>query len=278
MTTDARAEPVAPPTGQRRRSGSISGVAGASRVVERNLVLARRSWLTMLGRLLEPFLFLFGIGVGVGALVDGLVGPTGEVVEYRAFVAPAMLATSAMNSAVFAAAFDFFAKYKWVQSYESMLATPITVVDIIRGELLWILLVLAVQGVAFVATMMALGLVASWWGVLLIPASLLVAFAFASAGFVAASCLRSWLDFDYVSLAIVPMFLFSGSFFPLDRYPDAVATAVTFTPLYHGVDLTRDLAFGTVDSFSVVSVAYLLALGAVCLGVADRRLTAKLQP
>jgi lipooligosaccharide transport system permease protein len=275
--TDLVAAAGSSPFGSTGRPGATRW-AGPLRIVERNLVLARHGWLIYLSRLLEPFLFLFAIGVGVGALVDGLVGPNGEVVDYRAFVAPAMIATSAMNTAVFAAAFDFFAKYKWVRSYESMLATPITVLDIIRGELFWIFVTLTMQGTAFVVTMVALGLVESWWGVLLVPASLLVAYAFASAAFVAASFLRSWLDFDYVLLAIVPMFLFSGSFFPLDRYPDAIARVVAFTPLYHGVDLTRDLAFGTVDAFSLVSVAYLVTMGVLCSRIADRRLTTKLQP
>lgn len=250
----------------------------ALRIVERNAVLARHYWPVYLGRLLEPFLFLFSVGVGVGALVDGIVGPTGEEIPYRSFVAPAMIATSAMNASVFASVNDFFAKFKWIRSYGSMLATPISVANIIRGELLWIQSIVAAQSAAFVITMLALGLIESWWAVLLVPTSLLVAYGFAGVGFVAASYLRSWLDFDYVALFVVPMFLFSASFFPLERYPGIVADLVRLTPLYHGVDLTRDLTFGTVGWSSILSVVYLVAMGRLALVVADRRVARMLQP
>ena len=248
------------------------------RVVERNAMINRHYWLIFVGRLLEPFLFLFSIGVGVGALVDEVVGPGGEAVSYQSFVGPALVATSAMNMAVFGSTIDFFAKFKWVRSYHTMLATPITVGDIIRGELLWILGYVSLQSTAFVFTMVAMGLIESWLAVLMVPAGILVAYAFASTGFVAASYFRSWLDFEYVTLVIFPLYLFSASFFPLDRYPDVVAVIVQLTPLYHGVDLTRDLAFGTVSWGSLVSVAYLLVMGRAALAIADRRLARMLQP
>ncbi len=250
----------------------------ALRVVERNAVISRHYWMTYLSRLLEPFLFLFSIGVGVGALVDSVTGPDGGEISYRSFVAPAMLATASMNASVYSAGIDFFAKLKWVRSYESMLATPLSVVDIIRGELLWILATVALQSCAFVLTMLLMGLIESWWGLLLVPAALLGSFSFAGCGFVAASYLRSWLDFDYIFLATVPMFLFSASFFPLDRYPEPVAVFVTLTPLYHGVDLARDLALGTVSPSSLISVVYLFVLGRLTLVVADRRLSRVVQP
>ena len=248
------------------------------RVVERNAALNRHYWMVFVGRLLEPFLFLFSIGVGVGALVDGVAGPGGAEVSYRSFVAPALVATSAMNMAVFGTAIDFYAKFKWVKSIDTMLATPITVTDIIRGELLWILGYVVLQSTAFVATMAAMGLVSSPWALLVVPAGALVAYAFACAGFVAASLLRSWLDFEYVTLATFPLYLFSASFFPLERYPGALAVVVQWTPLYHGVDLVRDLTFGTVGWSSIVSVVYLLAMGRLSLALADRRLTRMLRP
>ena len=254
------------------------GASTALRVVERNAIIARHYWTTFVARLVEPFLFLFSIGVGVGALVETVTGPDGAPISYRSFVAPAMLVTSAMNAAIFATAIDFFAKFKWVKSYESMLATPIAVEDLITGELIWILIVNAIQSAAFVVTMLAFGLIESWWGLLLLPTALLVAFTFASVGFVAASYLRSWLDFDYVNLAIVPLFLFSASFFPLNRYPAPVAAVIRVTPLYHGVDLARDLALGAVGPWALISVAYLAILGLVALRFAERRLTAMMQP
>lgn len=248
------------------------------RVVERNGAISRHYWMIFVTRLIEPFLFLFSIGIGVGALIDTVNGPDGVAVSYQSFVAPALLVSSAMNAAVFATSFEFFSKFKWVGSYESMLATPITVRDLVRGELLWILGYLAIQSTVFVVTMLALGLIESWWALLLVPTALLVAYAFGCAGFIAASLLRTWLDFDYVVVAIFPLYLFSASFFPLSRYPDALAVIVQLTPLYHGIDLARDLTFGTVGWSSLISVAYLLAMGQISLRIADHRLHRKLRP
>ncbi len=250
----------------------------ALRVVQRNLAISRHYWLAFLGRLTEPFLFLFSIGVGVGALIEGVTGPTGEPISYQSFVAPAMVAASAMNAAMFATSAEFFSKFKWVGSYEAMLATPIRVEDLIRGELAWILAYVGVQSTAFAVTMAAMGLIESWWAVLLVPAAMLVAFAFGGVGFVAASYLRTWFDFEYITVVIFPMFLFSASFFPLSRYPEALQWVVRAIPLYHGVDLARDLTFGTVDRWSLLSVVYLVVMGRVGLWVAARRLRPRLQP
>lgn len=255
-----------------------SGLGRPWRVVERNAHVARQSWITQIASLAEPFLFLFSIGVGVGALVSGVEGPDGALVPYRTFVAPALLASAAMNTAVFSAAIDFFAKFKWIQTYDAMLATPITTGDVLHGELLWVLARIAVNSAAFIVTMAALGLLESPWAVLLLPTAVLVAFAFAGAGFLAATHLRSWLDFDLVQLGLIPLFLFSASFFPISQYPEGLAWVVRLTPLYHGVDLCRDLALGAVDWTALVSVAYLTVMGFATMRAADRRLTIMLQP
>lgn len=248
------------------------------RIVERNLVVARQTWVSQLGGLLEPFLFLFSIGVGVGALVDGVQGPGGVEIPYRTFVAPALLASAAMNTAVFQSTIEFFARIKWLNTYDAMLATPITVGDVLAGEMSWILLRVFVNAGAFTLTMAAMGLLESWWAVLLVPVAVLVGFAFAGLGFLAASVMRTWLDFDFVFLATVPLFLFSASFFPLEQYPEGVGWVVRFTPLYHGVRLCRDLALGSVGWSALVAVAYLGLMGAGALAVAQIRLRRVLQP
>ena len=155
----------------------------SARVLERNVRVWRTHWYGPVLGLLEPFLFLFSFGIGIGELVDVIDGPGGITVDYRTFVAPALLASAAMNTAVFATAFDFFVKYKWVQTYDAMLATPITTRDVIWGELAWIIVRIALSAVAFVVTMAAMGLIESWWGFLLVPTALLVGAAFAGAGF-----------------------------------------------------------------------------------------------
>ena len=254
------------------------GSPPALRVLERNARVQRdRWWIPLLG-MAEPFLFLFSIGVGVGELVGVVDGDGGQAVEYQTFVAPALLASSAMNTAVFGCCFDFFAKYKWVNTYDPMLATPIGTRDILWGEMAWILLRVVLSALAFVITMAAMGLVESWWGLLLPATALLVAFAFSGAGFLAATYLRSWLDWDLVYLAVIPLFLFSASFFPLSQYPDAVAWIVRLTPLYHGVDLCRDLALGTVEWTALISVTYLTTMGLATVAAANHRLKPMLTP
>lgn len=250
----------------------------AVRVFERNVrVAGQRWWIPLLG-MAEPFLFLFSIGVGVGELVGVVSSDGGQTVDYRTFVAPGLLAAAAMNTAVVGCAFDFFARVKWMNTYDAMLATPIGTTDVLKGELGWILVRVGVNAIAFAVTMVAMGLVASWWGLLLVPASVLVAFAFAGSGFLAATFLRSWLDWDLVYLAILPMFFFSASFFPLSQYPDALAWVVRFTPLYHGVALCRDLTLGTIGWSRLGSVLYLAIMGALTLRIAAQRLRPLLTP
>ncbi|MEM9133957.1 MAG: ABC transporter permease [Actinomycetota bacterium] len=249
----------------------------ALRVLERNWTINRHYGAVLVGRLLEPFIFLFSIGVGVGVLIDAVELPSGPV-SYQTFVAPAMLAGAAMNAAVFATTVDFFSKLKWVRSYDALLASPVRVVDVIWGELLWVLALVGAQSGAFVVAMAALGLIESWWGLLLVPTGMLVAFAFGGVGFLGAAYIRSWFDFEFIGLITYPLFLFSASFFPLSRYPDVLQWVVRATPLYQGVDLARDLALGTVGWTSLLSVAYLLLMGRLGLRLALSRVERRLQP
>ena len=124
----------------------------------------------------------------------------------------------------------------------------------------------------FLAVMLAMGLIRSWWGLLALPAAVLVGFAFAAAGMAATTYMRSWQDFELVSLATLPMFLFSATFYPLSSYPPALQWVVEATPLYHGVALLRGLVTGAVTAGLAVHVAYLLAMGLVGVAVASRRL------
>jgi lipooligosaccharide transport system permease protein len=140
------------------------------------------------------------------------------------------------------------------------------------GEVTWALLRGAAYAAAFLAAMMAFGLVHSWWAVLAVPAAVLIGFAFAGAGAAVTSYVRSWYDFDLINLALMPMFLFSGTFFPLSRYPGWLATVVRCTPLYQGVALERSLVLGTADLSSMGHALYLGALGTFGLWVATRRL------
>jgi lipooligosaccharide transport system permease protein len=251
----------------------ITPVAGIGmwRLIERNYKAYRATWWVFVSGMLEPILYLLSIGIGVGGLVGEFTLSDGSQVGYVEFVAPAMLATSAMNGAILDATYGVFFKLRYDKLYEGVLATPMRPVDVARGEILWCLLRGACYSLVFIAVMVGMGLVESWWFVLALPATLLIGFAFAGAGMALTTWMKSWQDFEYVQLAIVPMFLFSATFFPLDTYPDAIQSVVQCTPLYQGVVLTRDMSLGTMGWDSVIAAAYLAVMGSVGLAIASRR-------
>jgi lipooligosaccharide transport system permease protein len=257
---------------------ALVGSRRAFRVVERNARTYVRMWPAFLSGFLEPVFYLFSIGIGVGALVGDLPGPGGRPVAYDVFVAPAMLATSAMNGTVFDTTFNFFFKFKYAKTFDGMLATPLGVRDIVRGEVTWALLRALMYATVFLATMWAMDLIPSAWAVLALPAALLIGFGFAGAGMGLTTFMRSFVDFDYVQLAIVPLFLFSATFFPLSEYPASLAWVVRLSPLYQGVALERALILGDPSPVLLVHAAYLAVMGWIGLRVAGRRLGALLQP
>lgn len=248
------------------------------RVVERNATAYRRMWLIFASGLLEPVLFLLSIGIGVGALVGKVPGPGGHLVPYRDFVAPGLLATSAMNGAVFDTTFNFFIKLKYWGIFDSMLATPLGPTDVAAGEITWSVLRGAVYGTFFLLTMLAFGVLHSPLAILALPIAVLTGWAFASAGAACSTFMRSYFDFDFVNLVLIPSFLFSGVFFPLDRYPAGLAWVVRCTPLYQSVALVRACTFGALHPDALVHVAYLAAMGLVGTRVAGRRLGTLLTP
>jgi lipooligosaccharide transport system permease protein len=254
------------------------GARRSLRVVERNLRAYRRTWMPLVTGIVEPVLFLLSMGIGVGKLVGDLPGPGGDLISYRQFVAPGLLAMAAMNGAIFDTTFNFFVKFKYMHTYDGMLATPLGVDDVARGEVAWSLLRGAFYAACFLVTMLAFGLVQSWWGVLALPVALLIGFAFAGAGLGATTFMRSFVDFDYVALALMPLFLFSTTFFPLDRYPRWLEIVVQCTPLYQGVELSRAVILGDVHIGLVGHVLYLALMGWLGMRVAGRRLTHLLQP
>lgn len=247
------------------------------RLVERHALAYRRMWYIFLSGFAEPLFFLLSIGVGVGELVGTLrIGE--HVVDYRTFVAPGLLATTAMTGALLDTTFNFFAKMKYAHTYDAVLATPLGTHDVAVGEITWALLRGAVYSAAFVLTMWAFGDLHSPWAVLCLPAAVLLAFAFAGAGLACTTYMRTFIDFDYVNMVMIPLFLFSATFFPLDRYPDWLATIVRLTPLYQGVALERSLVVGDLHWTMLLNVAYLGVMGWVGLRIASRRIGLLLQP
>jgi lipooligosaccharide transport system permease protein len=245
----------------------------AARLIERNAMVYRHAWTIIVSGVFEPLFYLFSIGVGIGNLVDvHLRAPNGSLVSYTAYVAPALLASSAMNGAIFDATFNIFFKLKYAKTYDAILATPVDVGDIAVGEIAWALLRGAMYAAAFLVVMAVMGLVHSWWALLALPAATLIGFCFAACGMAGTSYMRSWQDFSYVSLVQQPLFLFSATFFPLSTYPTWLGDIIRWTPLYQGVVLMRALILGGVDISSLGHVLYLLTLGLIGSLIAARRL------
>ena len=250
----------------------LVGTGGARYLVERNVRVYRREWLVLVSGFLEPVFYLFSIGIGVSKLVGDVALPGGQVVSYTAFVAPAMLAASAMNGAVIDSTFTLFFKLKYNKLYDAVLATPVTPVDVAVGEITWALTRGSLYSVSFIFVMLLMGLITSWWAVLALPVVVLTGFAFAAVGTACTTFMRSWQDFSYITLVQLPLFLFSATFYPLSVYPESLQWVVRCSPLYHSATLLRELTTGTVGPGSLVHVAVLLALGLVGVLVTGRRL------
>jgi lipooligosaccharide transport system permease protein len=260
-----------------RRGGPAARVAA---VTGRNLVAVRHSgyWLVVVSGFLEPALYLFSIGIGVGGLISGFTLPDGTVLSYREFVAPGMLAASAMNGAIAEVAFNFFARLRWVKIYDAMVATPLRPFEVSLGELGWALIRGSLYSVAFLALMIGLGLTTVGWAVPAVFAALLTGFAFGGAGMAIATLMRTWQDFDYLATATFAMFLFAGTFAPVDAFPPGVRILVQWMPLTQAVDLLRSLTTGRPSWSMLVNVAYLGLMAAAGLYVASRRMQKILCP
>ena len=235
-------------------------------LVERHARVYRHLWLMLASGIAEPLFYLLSIGVGLGRLVPPVGG-----VSYAAYVAPALLATSAMNGAIYDSTFNVFFLIKYAKTYDAALATPMRASDLALGQVLWALIRSAIYALAFTLVMLAMGLFQSYWAIAVLPAAVLTGFAFAAAGMAATTFMRSWQDFEFVTLVSVPLFLFSATFFPLSVYPPAIAVVVECTPLYQAVALMRGLALGAVGPGLLWRVAYLAIMGLAGLYLAGRR-------
>ncbi|HXZ82153.1 MAG TPA: ABC transporter permease [Acidimicrobiales bacterium] len=255
----------------------VLGSRRALRLVERNLLVYRRSWLIFVSGFFEPFFYLLSIGVGLNKLV-GALRLGNAVVAYAAYVAPGLLASSAMNGALFDATFNMFFRLKVAKTYDAILSTPLGPGDVALGELGWSLIRGSTYSGVFIVVMALFGYVLSPWAILCYPAAVLIGFAFAGVGLAATSFMRSWQDFDKVSLAIIPMFLFSATFYPLAVYPGWLQLVVRCTPLYQAVALERGLDAGELSLSLVGHSVYLAILGFAGLVVTARRLAALLLP
>lgn len=249
-----------------------------TRLLERNFYVYRRMWTIVFSGFFEPVFYLFSIGVGLGTMVTDVEGPAGQPIEYAAFLAPALLGASAMNGAIYESTMNIFFKLKYGKIYDGILSTPMQPLDIAIGEITWSLGRGALYASGFLVVMAAMGLMPSVWGILALPAAVLIGFAFAACGMAVTTYMRSWQDFDLVNLIVMPLFLFSGTFTPIAIYPEAFQVLVRTSPLYHSVELIRALTVGVFDWSLAGHIGFLIAMGAAGATIASRRLTKLLMP
>ena len=243
------------------------GRSRAHKVLERDIIVYRRNWTIIISGFFEPVFYLLGIGFGLGTLVGDVAD-----IPYAAYVAPGLMATTAMNGALFESTFNLFFKLKYAKTFDAILATPLGPSDIAIGEVSWALTRGLLYAIGFLVVMLLLGLVLSPWGILMIPGALLIGLAAASIGMAATTFMRKWQDFDLVTVVTMPLFLFSGTFFPVSVYPEWLRIIVEVTPLYRGVHMLRSFSTGEVGPAVLVDIAYLAIIGLVGVTITARRL------
>jgi lipooligosaccharide transport system permease protein len=256
-----------------RTRRSALGGRGSVHLIERHARVYRHTWLVLVSGVFEPLFYLLSIGIGLGKLVGTVAGPGGHPVGFTSFVAPALLATSAMNGAILDSTFNVFFRLKYAKFYDAALATPMRSGDIALGEIGWALIRGGLYAIAFIVVMLAMGLVHSAWAVADLPVALLIGFGSAAAGMTATTFMRSWQHFEFIMLATLPMFLFSATFYPLSVYPRPIQIVVECTPLYQGVALMRGLTLGVVGPGLLWHALYLAVMGVAGLYVAGRRIS-----
>ena len=261
-----------------RRSGKFGAdfYAGRTNAILERAFLAFKtsSWMIVLSGFVEPVFYLLSFGFGLGALIGGVTDGAGNSVSYAAYIAPALLATSAMNGAIYDSTWNVFFKMHFGKLYQTMLATSLGTLDVALGEIGWALLRGLAYAMGFMVIMAPLGLIPSWWGILAIPGAVLVAFGFASIGMGITSYLKNFQQMNWVNFFMLPMFLFSGTFYPLSIYPDWLRMIIEALPLWQAIQLERDLTLGTVGWSTLAHVGYFAVMIAGGLYFTTKRLSA----
>ena len=244
-------------------------------VVQRGLLAARSSsWVVVLSGFFEPVFYLASMGIGLGALIGTVETSAGLVVSYAAFIAPALLAVSAMNGAIYDSTWNVFFKLNYGKLYEGMLATSLGPLDVALGEILYALLRGLLYASGFLIIMQFAGLNLSWTAILALPAVMLIAFGFASLGMAVTSYMKAFQHMDWINFVMLPMFLFSATFYPITVYPEWVQAIVRALPLWHGVELVRGLTTGSLHVGMLWHVLYYLVMIGIGLVFTTKRLRA----
>ena len=259
-----------------RPSGVRALYAGNARSVVGRGLLATRStnWIIVLTGVFEPVFYLLALGIGLGSYITGVTDASGNVIDYKAFIAPALLAVSAMNGAIYDSTWNVFFKMHFGKLYQGMLATSLGPLDVALGEIALALLRGAVYGTIFLLVMQVLGLNLAWTAILALPALVMIAFGFASLGMAVTSYMKTFQHMDWIQFVLLPMFLLSATFYPLSVYSEPIQWFIRVLPLWHGVELVRGLTTGAIGPIMLVHVAYYLVMIAVGMTFTTRRLRA----
>jgi lipooligosaccharide transport system permease protein len=249
----------------------------AGRAYEFWLMTYRRSWrATIVSSFLNPVLYITALGVGLGTLVNR--GGSGLGVPYAQYVAPGMLAVVAMQIGTFESAWPVMAAIRWTRVYHAMVATPLRIRDVILGQQMYVATRVGLAAAIYLAVLATFGTVRSPYAVLAWPVAILLGVSFSAP----VCAFTGWIERDegYNALfrfGITPLFLFSGTFFPIERLPEAVRWIAYVTPLWHGVDLMRHLTLGTPELWpSVMHIAVMLAWFLTGLWLAHRTIAPRL--
>ena len=250
--------------------------AGRSRVVlQRSWVTFKSStYLVVISGFMEPLLNLAVFGFGVGQFVGDISLPDGRQISYASFIVPGLLATSAMLGAVMDATWNVYFKMHESRLYQAMLSTSLGPMDVALGEIGWALLRGALYSTSFMIVVTPLGLVHSWWGLLAIPAGALIGFGFASIGMAATSYIKGFQQLNLINIVLMPLTLFSGSFFPLSTLPHWLEIIIRWTPLSQGIEMMRMCTLGTINAGIFIHIIYFIAFIACGLYLTTRRLNA----
>src|SRR2546421_2549513 len=255
-------------------------MTGPLRVLEHHLLVYRRTWKgSVFVSFVSPILFLGAMGFGLGSLISRGPSRTVDGVSYLAFLAPGLLAATAMQSAYVEATYPIMARIQWLRTYEGMLATPIGVLDVLAGEFGWLTLRLALGSCAFFLVMLLFGTVHSGLALLAILVAVLTGLAFATPILAVSATQRKDTSFPFIGrFLITPLFLLGGVFFPIHQLPQLVQDIAWLTPLAHGVALARGLLVGQAPPSAGLHLAVLLAYAAIGVVVARVTLQRRLVP
>ena len=239
------------------------------RVWQRNLLVYRKTWkISFVPPLTEPLLYLTAFGVGLGGLV-GTLAYGDAAVGYTAFIAPGVIAINIMQGAFFENTYSSFVRMYYQKTFDAMLATPLTLDEVITGEILWGATKAVIGTLLMMVVVSLFGLLQFPHALLLVPAAFLGGLAFACAGMICTALVPTIETFNLpIFLFVTPMFLFSGTFFPVTNLPGWAQLLAQALPLTHLVELCRSLALGRFTSAALVAVVYLAVWSAVLFPLA----------